>query len=66
MLLLWHADGETRAERFALGRAAGLVDEIASVYPVDKKRVFLVGHSNGGFMSHRMACDKSERIPRTF
>jgi polyhydroxybutyrate depolymerase len=40
----------------------GLVDEIASVYNVDKKRVYLVGHSNGGAMSYRLACDASEKF----
>ncbi len=28
----------------------------------DSERVYLVGHSNGGFMSYRMACDQSELI----
>ncbi|MBI2390894.1 MAG: hypothetical protein HYV09_14985 [Deltaproteobacteria bacterium] len=35
----------------------GLVDEIASVWAVDRKRVYLAGHSNGGAMSYRLACD---------
>jgi polyhydroxybutyrate depolymerase len=35
----------------------GLIDEISAVYNVDPKRVYFVGHSNGGFMSYRMACD---------
>ncbi|MBS1150886.1 MAG: uncharacterized protein H6Q89_2584, partial [Myxococcaceae bacterium] len=39
-----------------------ILDDAAIKFRVDPKRVYLVGHSNGGFMSHRMACDKSERI----
>jgi len=39
-----------------------ILDDAASKFRVDPKRVFVVGHSNGGFMSHRMGCDKSERI----
>jgi polyhydroxybutyrate depolymerase len=39
-----------------------VIDDMASRYNVDKKRVFLVGHSNGGYMSHRMACDRSSKI----
>ncbi|MEZ4442598.1 MAG: alpha/beta hydrolase-fold protein [Polyangiaceae bacterium] len=35
----------------------GLVDAIGESYSVDPKRVHFVGHSNGGFMSYRMACD---------
>ena len=39
-----------------------VIDEIAARYPVDPARVFLVGHSNGAFMSHRYACDRSSRV----
>ena len=39
-----------------------IIDDMASRYRVDRKRVYLVGHSNGGFMSYRYACDRSERI----
>lgn len=40
----------------------GLVDEIGRYYAIDPKRVFLVGHSNGGAMSFRLGCDASERF----
>lgn len=39
-----------------------IIDQVSQKYRVDPKRVYLVGHSNGGFMSYRMACDKSDRI----
>ena len=39
-----------------------ILDDAAIKVRVDPKRVYFVGHSNGGFMSHRMACDKSERV----
>lgn len=39
-----------------------LIDEVSKVYRVDSKRVLLVGHSNGGFMSYRMACDVTDKI----
>lgn len=29
---------------------------------IDPKRVYVIGHSNGGFMAHRLACDASEQI----
>lgn len=35
----------------------GLVNEVKSKANVDPKRVYFFGHSNGGFMSHRLACD---------
>lgn len=40
----------------------GLIDESRALYPVSS--VALVGHSNGGFMSYRMACEVPERIDR--
>ena len=39
-----------------------LIDELSSRYPIDPERIYLVGHSNGGFMAHRMACDRAERL----
>ena len=41
---------------------AGLVTEIASRWSVDPKRVYFIGHSNGGYMAHRMACDHADTI----
>jgi polyhydroxybutyrate depolymerase len=34
-----------------------LVEDVASRYPIDRARVFALGHSNGGFLAHRLACD---------
>lgn len=41
---------------------SGLIKEIGTRYKVDPKRVFLVGHSNGAFMSFRMSCDHADQI----
>jgi polyhydroxybutyrate depolymerase len=40
----------------------GLIDEAQSLYPIDQ--VALVGHSNGGFMSYRLACEIPEKLDR--
>ena len=40
----------------------GMIDEIAQKHPIDPKRVFFVGHSNGAFMAHRFACDRAPRV----
>lgn len=39
-----------------------IIDDLSDQYRIDRRRVFVVGHSNGGFMSHRYACERSERI----
>jgi polyhydroxybutyrate depolymerase len=39
-----------------------VLDDLEAHWKIDPKRVYFVGHSNGGFMSHRMACDAAERI----
>jgi polyhydroxybutyrate depolymerase len=33
-----------------------LIDEIALMVPIDQNRIYMVGHSNGGFMSIAFAC----------
>ena len=40
----------------------GLIEELARQYVVDRKRIYVTGHSNGGYMSHRMACDHADLI----
>ena len=39
-----------------------IIDDMSAQYRIDRHKVFLVGHSNGGFMSHRYACDRAERV----
>ena len=39
-----------------------LIDEIKAQLAVDDRRVYVVGHSNGGRMSYRMACDHADTI----
>lgn len=39
-----------------------LLDAIQADHCVDPARVFATGMSNGGFFSHRLACDLSDRI----
>jgi len=41
---------------------AGLITEIQSKLSVDPKRIYVTGHSNGGFMSYRMACVHADVI----
>jgi polyhydroxybutyrate depolymerase len=40
----------------------GLIDEATGRFSIDPKRIYLAGHSNGGFMSYRMSCDRADLI----
>jgi polyhydroxybutyrate depolymerase len=40
----------------------GIIDSMKQDYNVDPARVYLIGHSNGGFMSYRMAYEHSDSI----
>ncbi len=40
----------------------GLVDEVSSKLNIDQKRIYIMGHSNGGFMAYALACAYSNRI----
>ena len=35
------------------------IDVMTRTYPIDEKRIFIVAHSNGGFMAHRFACENN-------
>ena len=42
------------------GYLIALVDAIDTALGVDRHRIFFFGHSNGGFMAYRMACQHAE------
>ncbi len=39
-----------------------LIEEAKQRYNIDASRVYLIGHSNGGFMSYRLACELGDQI----
>jgi len=39
-----------------------LIDDLEATVPVLDGGVFFMGHSNGGYMSYRMACERPDRI----
>ena len=39
-----------------------LIDKMLATYPIDSKRVYVTGMSNGGMMSYRLACELSDKI----
>ncbi|MHB8417211.1 MAG: CE1 family esterase [Myxococcales bacterium] len=43
-----------------VGYLMEVVRDVEASYPVDRDRIYLLGHSNGAFMAYRMACDHAE------
>lgn len=44
------------------GYLSGLIDLVTKSYAVDPGRVYVVGHSNGGFMALRLACEHADQV----
>lgn len=44
----------------------GLVEDVAKVWNVDRKRIFMAGHSNGGAMEYRLACEPNQPFAAAF
>jgi polyhydroxybutyrate depolymerase len=42
------------------GYLGDILDAVKAAYPID--HVWLIGHSNGGYMSYRMACDHADVV----
>ncbi len=45
-----------------VGYLRGLIEDAVKSLAVDPERVYLFGHSNGGFMAYRMACEASDLV----
>jgi polyhydroxybutyrate depolymerase len=62
----WNADAECcdfdNKNPDDVAYIGGIIDEVIDTWPVDKKAVYVIGHSNGGFMSYRMACERADVI----
>ncbi|MGC3993989.1 MAG: PHB depolymerase family esterase [Propionicimonas sp.] len=39
-----------------------VITAVVAQFGVDPGRVFVVGHSNGGFMAHRLACEHADQV----
>ncbi len=44
------------------GFLSHLMDKLASSYPIDTRRIYVTGASNGGMMAHRLAAEHSDKI----
>ncbi len=65
-LLTWNGGSccgyaqENNVDDVAFVRA--ILDDLREIAPVDDKRIFATGMSNGGIISYRLACELSEQI----
>jgi len=41
---------------------SALIDKLVSTYKINPKKVYATGHSNGGMMCYRLACDLANKI----
>ena len=39
-----------------------IIDDVSSRYSVDPNRIYVIGHSNGGFMANAVACKNADRV----
>ena len=63
----WNAGEECCGEPSAngvddVGFILGLIDRVSAEACVDSRRVYSTGMSNGGYLSHRLACEHPDRI----
>jgi len=45
-----------------IGFVRALIDELAEKFPINRRRVYATGLSNGGMMSHRLAAEASDVV----
>lgn len=45
-----------------VGFISKLIDHLLASYKIDPKKVYATGHSNGGMLSYRLACELSNKI----
>lgn len=57
----WHDDPSTTGPD-DVAFISAVIDRIAQQYQTDPSRVYVMGFSQGGFMTERLACDLSGRI----
>ncbi len=59
----WNVGGWTNhSKKDDVGFVSKIIDAMAKKYAVDLSRVYATGHSNGGYMSIKLACELDKRI----
>lgn len=58
----WNEDPASDNGIDDVGYLAALIADAAARHPIDPKRIYLAGMSNGGFMTARFACERPQLI----
>jgi polyhydroxybutyrate depolymerase len=45
-----------------VGYLSGVIEDVMAAWPVDRTQIRVIGHSNGGFMAYRLACDRADLV----
>lgn len=65
-LRTWNAGeccaGAKDAKSDDVGYIRAVLDDLPGYYNIDKRRIYATGHSNGGMMSYRLACEMADRF----
>jgi len=56
----WNSWSESTEPVDDVGYLMGPLDEMEDTWKVDSSRVYFLGHSNGGYMSYRLACEHAD------
>jgi polyhydroxybutyrate depolymerase len=56
----YQIDGRSRVDDSGFVRQ--VIEVIQTMYTVDARRIYATGRMNGGYMSHRLACDHSDLL----
>eukprot|EP00928_Gymnodinium_smaydae_P038796 TRINITY_DN2666_c0_g2_i1.p1 TRINITY_DN2666_c0_g2~~TRINITY_DN2666_c0_g2_i1.p1 ORF type:complete len:424 (-),score=64.74 TRINITY_DN2666_c0_g2_i1:510-1739(-) len=62
---MWYAQEDCNGDASAdtdVDYIKAVVKAVQGAYPVDSKRIYLFGHSNGAHMTYRMACDVGSKL----
>ncbi|MCO4769595.1 MAG: hypothetical protein KDA24_06145 [Deltaproteobacteria bacterium] len=58
----WNSRPDSGEVADDLGYITGLIDSMEEQWAIDPDRIYVAGHSNGGFMTYRLACEIPERL----
>ena len=58
----WHTAIDGSNQRDDIRFVRDIIDLLSRTYPIDQRRIYAAGHSNGGFMTYRLASALSDRL----